>query len=52
MKSLSKWYFSATVIKRAAGLPSLKYRFTLSDKEISRIYGIRWDIEVFFKTTK
>lgn len=25
---------------------------TLSDKEIVRIYGIRWDIEVFFKTTK
>lgn len=25
---------------------------TLSDKEIIRIYGMRWDIEVFFKTTK
>ncbi|MDN4076067.1 hypothetical protein QYF49_24315 [Fictibacillus sp. CENA-BCM004] len=25
---------------------------TLSDEEIIKIYGIRWDIEVFFKTTK
>ncbi len=25
---------------------------SLSDEEIVRIYGIRWDIEVFFKTTK
>lgn len=25
---------------------------TLSDQEIIRIYGMRWDIEVFFKTTK
>src|SRR5690625_4128757 len=25
---------------------------TLSDYEIIRIYGMRWDIEVFFKTTK
>jgi len=24
----------------------------LSEQEIIRIYGIRWDIEVFFKTTK
>lgn len=24
----------------------------LSDEEVVRIYGIRWDIEVFFKTTK
>ena len=25
---------------------------TLSEQEIVRIYGMRWDIEVFFKTTK
>jgi len=25
---------------------------TLTEQEIVRIYGIRWDIEVFFKTTK
>jgi hypothetical protein len=25
---------------------------TLSDQEIILIYGMRWDIEVFFKTTK
>lgn len=25
---------------------------TLTEKEIIQIYGMRWDIEVFFKTTK
>jgi hypothetical protein len=25
---------------------------TLTDQEIIKIYGMRWDIEVFFKTTK
>jgi hypothetical protein len=29
-----------------------QYRLTLSEQEIGRIHGMRWDIEVFFKTAK
>jgi hypothetical protein len=38
--------------KKSNWLAILSTDCTLSDKEIIRIYGIRWDIEVFFKTTK
>ncbi len=38
--------------KKSEWLAILSTDCTLSDKEIIRIYGIRWDIEVFFKTTK
>lgn len=38
--------------KKSEWLAILSTYCTLSDQEIIRIYGIRWDIEVFFKTTK
>jgi len=38
--------------KRSEWLAILSTDCTLSDQEIIRIYGMRWDIEVFFKTTK
>ncbi|TYS46791.1 transposase [Bacillus infantis] len=38
--------------KKSDWLAILSTDGTLSDQEIIRIYGIRWDIEVFFKTTK
>ena len=38
--------------KKREWLAILSTDCTLSDQEIIKIYGIRWDIEVFFKTTK
>lgn len=38
--------------KKSEWLAILSTDITLSEKEIVRIYGMRWDIEVFFKTTK
>lgn len=38
--------------KKSDWLTILSTDRTLSDREIIRIYGMRWDIEVFFKTTK
>lgn len=38
--------------KRSEWLAILSTDCTLSDQEIIKIYGMRWDIEVFFKTTK
>lgn len=38
--------------KKSDWLAILSTDCTLSDQEIIRIYSIRWDIEVFFKTTK
>lgn len=38
--------------KKSGWLAILSTDCTLSDEEIIRIYGMRWDIEVFFKTTK
>lgn len=38
--------------KKSHWLAILSTDCTLSEQEIVRIYGIRWDIEVFFKTTK
>ncbi|MUV39262.1 hypothetical protein JNUCC1_03135 [Lentibacillus sp. JNUCC-1] len=38
--------------KKSDWLAILSTDCTLSDREIIRIYGMRWDIEVFFKTTK
>ena len=38
--------------KKSEWLAILSTDCTLSDKEIIKIYGMRWDIEVFFKTTK
>jgi hypothetical protein len=38
--------------KKSDWLAILSTNCTLSEKEIVRIYGMRWDIEVFFKTTK
>jgi hypothetical protein len=38
--------------KKREWLAILSTDCTLSEQEIVRIYGIRWDIEVFFKTTK
>jgi hypothetical protein len=38
--------------KKSEWLAILSTDLTLSEKEIVRIYGMRWDIEVFFKTTK
>lgn len=38
--------------KKSDWLAILSTDLTLSDQEIIRIYGMRWDIEVFFKTTK
>ncbi|MGF7186877.1 hypothetical protein GGQ84_003011 [Desulfitispora alkaliphila] len=38
--------------KKGEWLAILSTDLTLSDQEIIRIYGMRWDIEVFFKTTK
>jgi len=38
--------------KKGEWLAILSTDLTLSAQEIIRIYGMRWDIEVFFKTTK
>lgn len=38
--------------KKSDWLAILSTDCTLSDQEMIRIYGMRWDIEVFFKTTK
>src|ERR1700719_23434 len=38
--------------KKSEWLAILSTEYTLSEQEIVRIYGMRWDIEVFFKTTK
>lgn len=38
--------------KKSEWLAILSTDCTLSDQEIIRIYSMRWDIEVFFKTTK
>lgn len=38
--------------KKSDWLAILSTDCSLSDREIIRIYGMRWDIEVFFKTTK
>lgn len=38
--------------KKSKWLAILSTDCTLSEKEIIKIYGMRWDIEVFFKTTK
>jgi hypothetical protein len=38
--------------KKSEWLAILSTDCTLNDQEIIRIYGMRWDIEVFFKTTK
>ena len=38
--------------KRSEWLAILSTDLSLSDQEIIRIYGMRWDIEVFFKATK
>ncbi|MDD2496552.1 MAG: transposase [Desulfitobacteriaceae bacterium] len=38
--------------KKSDWLAILSTDLTLTDQEIIRIYGMRWDIEVFFKTTK
>ena len=38
--------------KKSDWLAILSTDRTLSEQEIIRIYGMRWDIEVFFKTTK
>lgn len=38
--------------KKSEWLAILSTDCTLSDQEIVKIYGMRWDIEVFFKTTK
>lgn len=38
--------------KKSEWLAILSTDCALSDQEIIRIYGMRWDIEVFFKTTK
>lgn len=38
--------------KKSDWLAILSTDCTLTEKEIVQIYGMRWDIEVFFKTTK
>lgn len=38
--------------KKSDWLAILRTDCTLSDQEIIRLYGMRWDIEVFFKTSK
>lgn len=38
--------------KRSEWLAILSTDCTLTETEIIRIYGMRWDIEVFFKATK
>lgn len=38
--------------RKSEWLAILSTDCTLSEQEIVRIYGMRWDIEVFFKTTK
>lgn len=38
--------------KRSEWLAILSSDCTITEREIVRIYGMRWDIEVFFKTTK
>ena len=38
--------------KKSDWLAILSTDCTISEQEIVRIYGMRWDIEVFFKTTK
>lgn len=38
--------------KKSEWLAILSTDCTLTEQEVIRIYGMRWDIEVFFKTTK
>ncbi|MCM3763337.1 transposase, partial [Alkalihalobacillus oceani] len=38
--------------KKSEWLAILSTDCTLSEHEIVRLYGMRWDIEIFFKTTK
>ncbi|MCM3760894.1 IS4 family transposase, partial [Alkalihalobacillus oceani] len=38
--------------KKSEWLAILSTDCTLSEQEIVRLYGMRWDIEIFFKTTK
>jgi len=38
--------------KKSEWLAILSTDCTLSEQEIIRIYGMRWDIEIFFKATK
>ncbi len=38
--------------KKSGWLAIFSTDCTLSEQEIVGIYGMRWDIEVFFKTTK
>ena len=47
-----KVVFAQNRNKKSEWLAILSTDCTLSEQEIVRIYGIRWDIEVFFKTTK
>jgi hypothetical protein len=49
---LVKMVFVQNRNKKSEWLAILSTDCTLSDQEIIRIYGMRWDIEVFFKTTK
>ncbi|MEH7356190.1 transposase [Neobacillus drentensis] len=49
---LVKMVFVRNRNKKSEWLAILSTDCTLDDQEIIRIYGIRWDIEVFFKTTK
>ena len=49
---LVKMVFVRNRNKKSEWLAILSTDCTLDDQEIIRIYGMRWDIEVFFKTTK
>jgi hypothetical protein len=51
-RTLIKIVFIQNRSKKSEWLAILSADCTLSEQEIVRIYGIRWDIEVFFKTTK
>lgn len=52
MVLMSRSYLFATETRKREWLAILSTDFTLTEQEIIRIYGMRWDIEVFFKTTK
>ncbi|WOV86995.1 transposase [Sporosarcina oncorhynchi] len=47
-----KMVFVQNKNKKSDWLAILSTDCTLSEKEIIKIYGMRWDIEVFFKTAK
>lgn len=47
-----KVVFARNHNKRSQWLAILSTDCTLTETEIIRIYGVRWDIEVFFKVTK